>query len=84
MEKFTRFIEKLSQIRSEAMVQNARPIVVETIAGMASQLSEIDLSHDEQQRVVGLLSALFSDMQAMRNMDVGANEPALVYEPLEK
>ena len=43
-----------------------------------------DLLPDDREGVAGLLSALASDMKAMRDMDVGTDEPAPIFEAVEK
>ena len=64
--------------------QTPRHVQPDTIASMAEQLVGADISAEDQQRVAGLLNALALDMKAMRDMDVGIDEPAPVFEAVEK
>ena len=52
----------------------------ETVSHMAEQLVGIELGADDQKRVADLLNALADEMKAMRDMDVGTDEPAPVFE----
>ena len=54
------------------------------IASMAEQLVGADLPPGDQERVADLFNALAVDMKAMRDMNVGTDEPALVFEAAEE
>ena len=56
---------------------------VETIQRMAAEIVGQPLTEQDATAVVGLLKALDGDMAAFRAMEVGENEPAIVYNPAE-
>ena len=61
-------------------MQPQKPVSTDTIQKMAQELLGLDIDAAEQDSVVGLLNALTTDMQALRSMDVGIEEPAITYE----
>lgn len=58
-------------------------LLPEEVARLAEQAAGITLSADDAAAVSALLAALAADMQAFRQFDVGAAEPAAVYRARE-
>jgi hypothetical protein len=50
---------------------------------MAAEMLRIPLSAADATATAGMLNALASDMQALRNLDVSAEEPATTYAAIE-
>jgi hypothetical protein len=56
------------------------PVAPETLQHMQSDLACGPLLEADRREVAELLTSLLAEMQAMRDLDVGETEPALVYQ----
>ena len=63
------------------MTQATQPYSAEIVARLADPFLSVKLSEAELQQIADLLNALSAEMQSMRDMDVGTDEPAPVFKP---
>ena len=61
-----------------------KPLSSNTIQNMAEELIGLEMDPGQREDVVGLLNALAEDMSAMRATDVGEEEPAVIYQAVER
>lgn len=60
-----------------------QPVTTETVSAMAAQLLGLPLSAANAGATAGLLNALAADMQALRKLPLGDDEPATTYAAVE-
>jgi hypothetical protein len=72
----------VKQERKPNMPAN-QPITAETIGAMASQSLDLPLKASDTQATADLLNALAADMQALRKLPLGDEEPATTYAAVE-
>ena len=60
-----------------------QPITVETVTNMAAQLLGVPLAPADAAAAAGLLKALAADLQSLRKMSLGDEEPATTYAAVE-
>lgn len=58
-------------------------ITSETVSNVAVQILRTPLAPADAAAAAGMLNALAADMQALRNLDVSAAEPATTYAAIE-
>ncbi len=61
----------------------AAKVAPETIGRVAEEVVRVPLTDKDRTAVANQVQALLGDMAAMLTLDVGENEPALVYDPAE-
>ena len=59
------------------------PITAGTVSGIAVEILGTPLSEADAAAVEGMLNALVADMQALRKLPVGDEEPATTYAAIE-
>ena len=59
------------------------PITADTVSHIAEQMLRNPLSPADAAAAAGMLNALAADMQALRKLDVSAEEPATTYAAIE-
>jgi hypothetical protein len=68
------------------LLQPGSPVRIkeETIAGMAVEIVRTPIAEKDRKAVTDMVEHLAADMTAMRRLNVGEAEPALVYAPTEE
>ncbi len=59
------------------------PVTAETVTAMAAQLLGIPLKPGDAAATAGVLDSLVVDMQALRKLPLGDDEPATTYAAVE-
>jgi hypothetical protein len=58
-------------------------VTPDTLGRMAAEIVRVPLKEKDRKAVAELLQSLMGDMAALHAFDVGENEPATVYDPVE-
>lgn len=59
------------------------PVTTETVTAMAAQLLGMSLKPSDTAATAGVLNSLVADMQALRKLPLGDDEPATTYAAVE-